>query len=162
MLQTQQTELLGKLARRRIEAIGEVRKLVWGALCLLFNNGDALQSSSDSVKDRASRYALAIERTEDPRFFDDLAREIEATDPEAEYLDWLVGLAERSEKVLRDAFLAGPRSGMQRYRAQSAALNRFHGVLRSENSPLPMLSRHFRQLANRIEGNNSQSETFHG
>lgn len=161
MLQTQQTGLLGKLARRRIEAIGEMRRLVWGALCLLFNNGNASQSGSDSLKDRASRYALSIERTEDQRFFDDLSREIEAADPEAEYLQWLVGLAERCEKTLRAAFVAGPRSGMQRYRAQSAALNRFHGALRGENSPIPILAGHYRQLGNQKMDNNSRPEVSH-
>lgn len=147
LFRAQQTDLLGKLSRRRVEAIAEMRKLVWGALCLLFNNGSPSQSSSDGVKERASDFAQAIERIEDPRFFDDLAREVEADDPEAEHLDWLLGLVERCEKVLREAFVAGPRSGMQRYRAQSAALNRFHGALRGEKSPLPVLAGHYRQLA---------------
>ncbi|MFM0327641.1 type I-E CRISPR-associated protein Cse1/CasA [Caballeronia glebae] len=162
LLQAHKGEEIGKIARRRIESIAEIRKLVWGSLVLLFNNGDNTKSANDSIKDRASAFARGVERTEDPRFFDDLAREIEATDPEKEHLAWLVDMAKRSENTIRAAFVAGPRSGIQRYRAQSAALSRFHGGLRSEKSPpIPLLATHLRSLARAArETNVPQQETL--
>jgi CRISPR system Cascade subunit CasA len=42
--------------------------------------------------------------------------------------------------VVRSAFDAGPRSGQLRYRAQSAALGRLHGQMRSNKSKLPALA----------------------
>jgi CRISPR system Cascade subunit CasA len=54
-------------------------------------------------------------------------------------------LVERAAAVLHVAFEAGPRSAIQRYRAQAIALSRFHGTLRGDKSPLPELANHYRQ-----------------
>jgi CRISPR system Cascade subunit CasA len=145
MLLRQQSNLLAHLSTQRIEAIGEVRKILWLALTVLFNNGTPGKESSDSVKDKASRFSRPFELAEDTRFFVDLNEEIEADDPDAQRLAWLLGLVERAATILRTAFDAGPRSAMQRYRAQAAALSRFHGALRGEKSPLPALAQYYRQ-----------------
>jgi CRISPR system Cascade subunit CasA len=55
----------------------------------------------------------------------------------------------RAEAILKIAFDAGPRNGVQKYRAQSAALSRFHGGLRSDKSPLPELANYYRQQTNK-------------
>jgi CRISPR system Cascade subunit CasA len=57
----------------------------------------------------------------------------------------LLGLVERAEAILKVAFDAGPRSGIQKYRAQSAALSRFHGGLRSNKFQIPELANYYRQ-----------------
>lgn len=121
------------IAKQRIEAIAAVRKLLWGALVLLFANGDG-DARNDNVSERAGRFARPFEQREDGRFFDDLALEAEAEDGERTHVRvrWLEGLVERAEAVLRDAFSAGPRSGMQRYKARAGALSRFHGGLRGD------------------------------
>jgi CRISPR system Cascade subunit CasA len=144
-LMSEQKAPLARISTQRIAAIGEVRKLLWLALAVLFNNGAPGKDSSDSVKDKASEFSRPFERTEDARFFDDLNDEVEAADPTAQRLQWLQGLVERAAAVLKVAFDAGPRSAIQRYRAQAAALSRFHGALRGDNSPLSELANHYRQ-----------------
>jgi CRISPR system Cascade subunit CasA len=142
-----QRPLVAQIAKIRITAIADMRKLLWTALALLFANGEN-DSGNDAVSNRASRFAQPFERHEDTRFFDDLAHHVEAEDAqqEAVYLQWLLGLAERAETVLQHAFQAGPRSGMQRYKAQSTALSRFHAGLRGgKKPPFPELVGHYAQ-----------------
>lgn len=137
---------VAQIAQTRIQAIANMRKLLWTALALLFANGKN-DSSNDTIGHRASRFAQPFEQHEDARFFDDLAQHVEAegAQQEAVYLQWLLGLAERTEIVLQQAFVAGPRSGMQRYKAQSAALSRFHAGLRGGKSAFPELAAHYAQ-----------------
>jgi CRISPR system Cascade subunit CasA len=156
MLASQGTAPLARISTHRIAAIGEVRKLLWLALTVLFNNGAPAKDSSDSVKDKATRFARPFEQTEDSRFFDDLTEEVEASDPAAQRIAWLREMVERAETVLRAAFDAGPRSAIQRYRAQAAALSRFRGTLRGTRSPLPELANYYRQQSNTTTGENSE------
>ena len=142
-----QRPLVAALAKKRIQAIADMRKLLWISLSLLFANGEN-DSGNDTISHRASRFAQPFERHEDSRFFDDLTlhAEAEGEQQEAAYLQWLLGLAERAEVVLQQAFVAGPRSGMQRYKAQSAALSRFDAGLRAGKKPLfPELATHYAQ-----------------
>ena len=138
-----QRPLVAALAQKRIKAIGEMHELLEQALVLLFANG----KQDKYKKDLASRFSKPFEQHEDARFFDDLAQHVEAegAQQEAVYLQWLLGLAERAEIVLRQAFVAGPRSGMQRYKAQSEALSRFHAGLRGGKSAFPELANHYAQ-----------------
>lgn len=145
LLASGQRDRLAQISQQRIAAIGGMRKLLWLALVTLFSNGQA--DGNDSEHNKASRFSQPFEQAEDARFFADLTEEVEADDPAANRLNWLIGLAERAEALLRHAFEAGPRSGMQRYRAQAAALSRFHGSLRGPKSPLPDLAHHYRQQA---------------
>lgn len=142
-LLTGQRDQAARMSSERIAAIGEVRKLLWLALMTLFNGGSTGNDASDGTKHKAGEFTRPFELREDARFFIDLTAEVEADDTHAERLNWLIGLVERAEKTLTRAFDAGPRNGMQRYRARAAALSRFHGVLRGTKSPLPMLAQHY-------------------
>lgn len=147
LLTSGQRPLVANLAKKRIQAIADMRKLLWISLSLLFANGEN-DSGNDAISQRASRFAQPFEQHEDTRFFDDLAHHVEAegAQQDAVYLQWLLGLAERAEAVLQHAFVAGPRSGMQRYKAQSAALSRFHAGLRGgKKPPFPELVSHYAQ-----------------
>lgn len=137
---------VSEVAKQRIAAISALRKLLWSALVLLFANGDG-DDRTDAISDRASRFARPFERREDGRFFLDLTLEAEAEDGErtAVRMQWLQGLVERAEAVLKEAFDAGPRSGIQRYKAQATALSRFHGGLRGATPVLPDLAHHYAQ-----------------
>ena len=137
--------LIAKISEQRIHAISEVRKLLWLSLTVLFNNGASGRDSSDSVKTKAREYSRPFEQLEDLRFFEDLNLELEADDPAAQRLQWLQEMVDRALSVLRNAFDAGPRNAVQRYRAQAAALSCFHGSLRGPRSPLPDLAQHYRQ-----------------
>jgi CRISPR system Cascade subunit CasA len=116
---------------------------------VLFENGNVkdFRQASKSHEGKMTKYLTSFETTEDARFFDDLNEEIEASDHAAQRLQWLLGLVDRAESVLKSAFDAGPRNGIQKYRAQSAALSWFHNGLHSEKSPLTELSNHYRQQA---------------
>ena len=76
---------------------------------------------------------------------------MEADDLLTQRLQWLQGLVGRAAAVLQAAFDAGPRSAIQRYRAQAAALSRFHGALRGDKSPLPELAHYYRRQAQKEE-----------
>lgn len=143
--QTQKTDALAKLAEERIAAIAAVRKMLWTALTVLFGNGAKDESgkdkdASDAVKDRANLFAQPFEAQCDAQFFPELIEEIEAEDREDVRANWLRELADRAERVLHGAFNAGPRSGQLRYRAQSAALGRLHGLMRGDKSKFPALA----------------------
>ena len=128
LLVTNQKAQLARIAGQRIASIGEVRKLLWLALAVLFANGNS-GDSSEGNKEKAGKFSAPFEDAEDARFFDDLNEEMEAEDTAAQRLQWLLDLVKRAEAILKLAFDAGPRNGIQKYRAQSAALSRFHGGL---------------------------------
>lgn len=144
LLISNQKAQLERIASQRIAAIGEVRKLLWLALAVLFANGNS-SDSTEGNKAKASKFSAPFEPAEDARFFDELNEELEATDPATQRMQWLLGLVDRAEAILKAAFDAGPRSGIQKYRAQSAALSRFHGGLRSDKFPIPDLVNYYRQ-----------------
>lgn len=135
---------LAKAAAERVDAIGQLRGVLWTALATLFDQGAAKDKFSDSAKDKAGDFTKAFEQGEDIRFFDALNDEIEAENPDEIHLQWLLSMAERAEVVLVNAFTAGPQASEQRYRARAAALSRFHAGLRNSKA-LPVLANHLRQ-----------------
>lgn len=135
---------LAKIADERVDAVGKMRGVLWTALATLFDQGANKDKFSDSAKDKAAGFTKSFEQAEDARFFDELNTEIEAAEPDQVRLQWLLAMADRAEAILKNAFVAGPQSGEQRYRARSAALSRFRKSLRS-NKTLPTLADHFRQ-----------------
>lgn len=153
LLRSARKDVLAQVAAARIAAIEGTRRLLWSALAALFDNGATGDGkASDAVADKAAVFSRPFEKAEDARFFDDLGAEVEADDAAAQRLQWERELVRRAEAVLAAAFDAGPRSGMQRYRAQSAALARFHASVRGDKSPVPELADHYRaQAAQRQE-----------
>lgn len=136
MLRQNQTDQLAKIAGERVDAVGKMRDVLKTALTTLFDRG--------ANKAKTAGFIKPFEQAEDARFFDELNAEIEAAEPDQVRLQWLIAMADRAEAILKNAFVAGPQSGEQRYRARSAALSRFHGSLRSEKV-LPTLANYYRQ-----------------
>lgn len=155
MLQ-KQSDRLAKVAADRVSAISQIRSVLWTAIATLFDQGAVKDKFSDSAKNKASDFSKPFEQAEDARFFSALNDEIESDAPEAERLKWLQSMADAAEAVLRHAFTAGPQCGEQRYRAQAAALSRFHGGLRSPKA-LPDLANHLRQQSTDKELAHEQS-----
>lgn len=145
LLFSKQTQPLALITGKRIDDISGVRWLLEQSIAILFNKGVHERKYAPAVSNNAKEFARPFERAEDARFFDDLNEEIEAVDPDAIRLQWMLGLVERAAAILKIAFDAGPRNGVQKYRAQSAALSRFHGGLRSDKSPLPELANYYKQ-----------------
>lgn len=143
-----QTDGLAKIAEERVNAVGQIRYVLKSSIETLLDNAKPRKKQSDipdSIKTKASNYTKQFEQAEDSRFFDELNTEIESDDPEKARLQWLLSMANKAEAILKNAFIAGPQSGERRYRAQSAALSRFHGGLRSDKT-LPTLANYYRQL----------------
>ncbi|WP_295543164.1 type I-E CRISPR-associated protein Cse1/CasA [uncultured Pseudacidovorax sp.] len=132
-----QRAVVARMAAERIAAIAAMRKILWSSLVLLFANGDG-DERNDSISDKAGRFARPFEQGEDARFFDDLIEEAEAPEPDTASVRsrWAEGLVARAEQVLHQAFDAGPRATMQRYKARASALNRFHGGWRNAKDPM--------------------------
>lgn len=149
LLMANQKALLERLAGQRIAAIGAIRSLLRDALIVLFENGIVkdYRQASKAHEAKLSKLVADFEAAEDARFFDDLNNELEAGDQAAQRLQWLLGLVDRAEAVLKMAFDTGPRSGIQKYRARSAALSRFRGGLRSDKLQISELVNHYRQQA---------------
>lgn len=145
LLVQNQTDYLAKVAGERVDAIGKMRSVLWTALAALFDQGAVKDKFSDSAKDKASDFTKSFEQAEDARFFVELNAEIESDTPENTRLQWLLSMADRAEEILKNAFIAGPQSSEQRYRARSAALSRFNGGLRSDKT-LPTLADYYRQF----------------
>ncbi len=135
---------LERVASQRIAAISEIRSVLRYSLIVLFANGNS-RDNSEGTKTKANKFSAPFEMAEDARFFDALNDELEAADPAAQRLQWLLGLVARAEAILKAAFDAGPRSGIQRYRAQSAALSEFNRRLCNDKFPISALVNHYRQ-----------------
>jgi CRISPR system Cascade subunit CasA len=135
-----------QITRRRIDDIAALRELLRGALVVLFANGEG-KTRNESISKKAGRFARPFEQREDARFFLDLSHEVEADETQRaeQRVQWLLGLVARAEGVLREAFDAGPRNGMQRYKARAAAISRFRGGLRGPKPVLKDLADHYRQ-----------------
>ncbi|WP_232316701.1 type I-E CRISPR-associated protein Cse1/CasA [Candidatus Burkholderia verschuerenii] len=138
------TDEIAQRAETRIVAIGEVRKVLWSAMCGLLGNGDS--NVSDETKRKVGDFSREFEQAEDTRFFDDLIEEVDAQTNNAKtrvHEAWLCALVDRAAATLERAFDSGPRSAERRYLAQAAALSRFHGGVRS--TKLPTLARVLRE-----------------
>lgn len=147
MLRQTHTDQLAKIASERVYAVGQISFVLKTSVKTLLDNAKPRKNPKDipdSIETKASKLTKQFEQAEDARFFDELNAEIEAAEPDQVRLQWLLAMADRAEAILKNAFVAGPQSGEQRYRARSAALSRFHGSLRSEKT-LPTLANHYRQ-----------------
>ncbi|MBK5913409.1 type I-E CRISPR-associated protein Cse1/CasA [Rhodocyclus purpureus] len=142
-----QTNRLAKLSEERVYAVAQIAYLLKNSILTLLDGGkrrDNPRDIPDSLSKKAVKLATAFEQREDARFFDALNDEIESDKPEEVRMQWLLSMADSAEAILKKAFTAGPQCGEQRYRAQAAALSRFHGGLRSPKT-LPDLADHLRQ-----------------
>ena len=144
-LRSGQTDLPATIAAARVKAVATMRgSVLRTALFFLLEAGaEKIDFDRRTAKQQIEPFVKTFERAEDARFFDDLNREIDAEDGNAERLAWLIGLAGRAEAVLRGAFAIGPQCGERRYRARSRALSCFHGALRGDKH-FPALAQHLR------------------
>ena len=145
LLLAKQEPSLALIASKRVGEIAGLRWTIEKSIAVLFNKGIREKKYASALVESSKAFAKPFEKAEDLRFFDDLNEEIEAIDPTAQHVQWQLDLVGRAEATLKRSFDAGPRNGMQRYRAQAAALTLFHAELRSDKSPLPELSNYYRQ-----------------
>lgn len=146
LLRQKKTDILAETASARVDSIAKMRSVLWVAVATLLDRGVPAEKFSDSAAEKAKGLISAFEQGEDARFFDELNIEVESDDPQSARLQWLVAMASRAEVVLKNTFIAGPQNAELRYRAQSAALSRFHGALRGDKT-FPSLANYYRGLS---------------
>lgn len=161
-LMLRDTDELARIATDRVAAIAEVKEMLRYSLRALFSSITPVDGSkgnefNDTVKGRATQFARPFEELCDAHFFAEFNEEVESDDRNAARMRWLVDLAARAEGVLRSAFVAGPRNGQLRYRAQSAALTRLNAAMRG--TKLPALAQALKQR--HLPQTNSTEEAPH-
>lgn len=139
-LLSQNTDELAKVANERIAAITAVSKMLWASLVVLFGKAARDEAgkdkdTNDTIKNLASHFSETFESDCDKYFFSELTEEIEVIESGAVRNQWLLILVDRAESILKAAFIAGPRSGQLRYRAQSVALDRLRSMMYSDKFP---------------------------
>ena len=125
------------ISKSRVEQLSEITWMLGQALMVLLTQDSFSESKKkdEALKERVKRFSQPFESQCDAEFFSELFAEIEASDREGVRSQWLRTLVGRAESVLQSAFVAGPQSGQQRYRVQSAALDRLHSAMQSEKFP---------------------------
>ncbi len=136
-------EDIGDIAKRRIDQIAIVQRLLSHAIQVFSARGDSAQVSREH-RALARPWLNRLDDIVDATFFDDLQREFEADSQDREGIrnHWLLngadGVVDRAHGLLRDATESLPCPAIHRYKAAVNAEGLFEGRLRA-NSGLPFL-----------------------
>ena len=134
-------EDLGELAKRRIDRIAIVQRILSHAIQTFAARGDS-DNVSPEHRQFARPWLSRLDEIIDERFFDDLQDEFEATDDTAResiHHEWLRDfVAPQARRILGDATDSLPCPSIHRYRARENAIGLFEGRLRG-NGGLPFL-----------------------
>ncbi len=132
---------LGTIAKRRVDQIATVRRILSHAVRVFVGGGDDSKAGSVPVK-YISPWLNRLDEIVDARFFDDLQTEFEADDTAERdriHNHWLRGVVlPNARNILHDAEDSLPCPAIHRYRARVNAEGLFEGRLRG-NSGLPFL-----------------------
>ena len=134
---------LGDIARKRIERIGVIQRILSHAIQVFAARGDVDNVSPEHRK-LARRWLNRLDEIVDGRFFDDLQTEFEADESERQGIHnrWLMngdnGVVDRARALLQDAADSLPCPAIHRYKARANAEGLFEGRLRM-NAGLPPL-----------------------
>jgi CRISPR system Cascade subunit CasA len=117
----------GTLSKRRVEQVGEVqRKVLHPALCALLQ---AAPDKLDLTDDRTQRWRRAHDERIDPRFFEDLWRDLDVDLTEADRR-WLNTCIQLAREVFESALDAVPLPSERAYKARVMAQRVFEGSAR--------------------------------
>lgn len=132
---------LGELAKRRLDRIAIVQRILSHAIQTFAARGDS-DNVSPEHRQLARPWLNRLDEVIDERFFDDLQDEFEATDDtarEANHHEWLGEfVVPQARRILGDATDSLPCPSIHRYRARENATGLFEGRLRG-NGGLPFL-----------------------
>ena len=124
---------LGELAKRRIDRIAIVQRILSHAIQTFAARGDS-DNVSPEHRQLARPWLNRLDEVIDDRFFDDLQDEFEADDNAAReriHHDWLrTFVVPRARRILGDATDSLPCPAVHRYRARENATGLFEGRLR--------------------------------
>ncbi len=132
---------LGELAKRRIDRIAIVQRILSHAIQTFAARGDS-DNVSPEHRQLARPWLNRLDEVIDDRFFDDLQDEFEVDGDaarEAKHHEWLRDfVVPQSRRILSDATDSLPCPSIHRYRARENATGLFEGRLRG-NGGLPFL-----------------------
>ena len=132
---------LGELAKRRIDRIAIVQRILSHAIQTFAARGDS-DNVSPEHRQLARPWLNRLDEVIDERFFDDLQDEFEADGnaaKEAKHHEWLRDfVVPQARRILDDATDSLPCPSIHRYRARENATGLFEGRLRG-NGGLPFL-----------------------
>ena len=132
---------LGELAKRRLDQIAIVQRILSHAIQIFAARGDS-DNVSPEHRQLARPWLNRLDEVIDERFFDDLQDEFEVDGKaarEAKHHEWLRDfVVPRARRILDDATDSLPCPSIHRYRARENATGLFEGRLRG-NGGLPFL-----------------------
>ena len=135
-------EDLGELAKRRIDRIAIVQRILSHAIQTFAARGDS-DNVSPEHRQLARPWLNRLDEVIDERFFDDLQDEFEADGNaarEIKHYEWLRDfVVPQARRILGDATDSLPCPAIHRYRARENATGLFEGRLRGNGGlPLPV------------------------
>ena len=139
------TQELGRIAKRRIEDVKKVQRILRHAVSVFAAGGG--DSISDEHRARANSWANRLDDIVDATFFDDLQDEFESDAGERQAIRdrWLRndeddnGVINHARKILHEAEDSLPCNEIRRYKARTRADGVFEGRIRSGNGGFPDL-----------------------
>ncbi|MCY3991890.1 MAG: type I-E CRISPR-associated protein Cse1/CasA [Caldilineaceae bacterium] len=144
LMQRENMNELGRIARSRIENISTVQRILSHAIQVFAARGDS-QNLSNEHRNLARPWLNRLDAFVDSRFFDDLQVEFESDDRDersrirkAWLLDGESGVVSRARRILGEAEEGLPCPAIHRYRARANAENLFEGRIRGPQG-LPFL-----------------------
>lgn len=130
------TQELGRIAKRRIEDVKKVQRILRHAVSVFAAGGG--NSISDEHRARANPWANRLDEVVDATFFEDLQDEFEADASERQAIrdKWLLndeqndGVINHARRILHDAVDSLPCNEIRRYKARTRAEGVFEGRMR--------------------------------
>ena len=145
MLRRDATEELGDIAKKRIEEVRTVQRILSHAIQVFSARGDADKVSPEHRALARSWLNRRLDDIVDARFFENLQEEFEADENDRQGIrnHWLMneskgGVVDHARALLRDAADSLPCPAIHRYKARVNAEGLFEGRIRGNNS-LPFL-----------------------
>jgi CRISPR system Cascade subunit CasA len=128
-------EELGDIARKRIEQVGEIQRILRHAVAVFVAKGITDALTKDHFA-RSDRWAGKLNDIVDTGFFGDLQEEYAAEDQEDRdriRRQWLESVINDARSLSKQAYNSLPCSALHKYRARVRAESVFEGSLRGSN-----------------------------
>ena len=128
------TEEIGDIARKRIERVAVVQRILRYAVSV-FAAGGRTESIPDEHRTRANSWANKLTEAVDDGFFEALQDEIDAEDADKDRIfnEWLRGVVDDAHNILLGAIASLPCPEIRRHKAQVQAEGVFWGQVRGPN-----------------------------
>ena len=144
MLRRDAAQVLGRIAKERIDQVGGVQRILSHAIQTFVARGESANVSAEG-RALARTWLNRLDEMVDARFFEDLQTElgVEAGERQDTRNRWLMngndGVVDHARTLFHDAADSLPCPAVHRYKARVNAEGLFEGRLRSNKGGLPFL-----------------------